>query len=636
MSNRSPRARFAVLVLLASCAPREPPEDDVGSQRLAAASCSSTFVCNANSVCGTACYEGGDPTLPCTCGDCGLCDPGAGGSGGTGGGGGFPERALVSRRWKNSAGINRCVEDVVAEFHEIPGRITAPTDKQNNGTNAVFGLGVLPDPDCCTDNTKHWQGVQRLNYESANGGTYFAVSKSGTFGGTGEPAFGLFRINWPPTTNHAGVARSSRHGINGWRTNTGWRNPNGDYGTWAYTDWEDGTWFNHIGGFQIQGDVAAVPISHLSSRGKSKVVFFDLSNALAPARFNPVGDVVDIWSEWGNVGFTKLASDNSYLVMVGDTDSAPMLIYRSAPNAVFGTNMGWRLVDRIEEPFGSFSPQNAQIITQCDGTMFVVASQKTGWQLNADTGEFYLTLHKYELFSNPYSHRWSTVAGRYVYRPDGSGANPRASGGTFISGQGQLSFYMTEYANEGPVIGAAKSVRFTMLEKVPPTNNLWYRCTGTCVAPPCAVGTTLDSSMTWYLDTANEGHDTVEPYQWIYYKWLHKWRLASGVQGCHANTARLKYDHTVDTMTFSTTKGAQHGWRFQSFNGVAPNISESSPAARCDVGVDVVGNFMDGNVHFTNCTSGWELDCWYDPDNYPDYNPASSTSPIAGSPTCGF
>lgn len=535
--------------------------------------------------------------------------------------------------------VNRCVPDMRREFQQLAQM--SNSGKGLLGSFTEFGLnGKLPDPDYGLDG-KHYQGVQRLHREVGPGlpnYTYFAVANSGHYSDEenaideDRPAgFGIIQVAWPP--------QPSRHGIGGGVTGAGRRDFGNDLATSAKVipraPGGGPPLFDHFGGFQVQGGVAAVALMRQNPRNdqpvhESQVWFIDVSepNSVRYLAGGPDGEVAGApgsyisqdWSEglihgtWGAAGMTQYLDSmgqKRWLVLVGwEHGDKDVRFYRSEPcntteDCVWGTDMRWRPGPALKpndffprKPNGARAslgsedvPQNAHLITGCDGTLYVLTGR---WSAVGKNGLGYpnKAQNRLDLFRLEFSDQpgdsddltfqgtatmvhldgadmarqpWGHAGGLAEFPHDPSF---RAGSGPFITASGQLNYYAIEWDNNN-----AGRAEIAFLEKMPPTNGVRYKChicpegtdPVTCAAGKDRIGT---SSMRWNIDTAHD--DVTGNRERITYSWEHASKLdTSSVCTEERVTQRLRYDG-------SGVQGPRwHQWSSEVYNGVLPSAQVS-------------------------------------------------------------
>ncbi len=179
---------------------------------------------------------------------------------------------------------NVCVPDAADAIHRL----------RDHGDILGFHMNGSPD----VDFSHHWQGVQRL---MGGGGRYLAVSRSLAGEGT-DVSFVIVQM---ASRNGDGVRYRSN------RLNPHWfvqfTAPPAQDRIAVTVPHQAG--FTHAGGIQALGNILSVPFERSTKidpntfeviePGASKVVFYDVSNPLAPAPLEHVVDHTDLADEAG-------------------------------------------------------------------------------------------------------------------------------------------------------------------------------------------------------------------------------------------------------------------------------------------------------------------------------------------------
>ena len=300
---------------------------------------------------------------------------------------------------------NQCVPNVQTAFNGMPG----------NFAPAAFHFGTtfrwMNDP----SNLHHNEGIVRLAHA---GGTHFAVSRY-TGEGFAEVAF----VNF-----------ASRAVFGGGRL---YGNYTGDNRYYPTNDVAEGhvtnTLYAHAGGMQALGQVVAVGLEEATMGGipTSKVVFVNAANPGSPGW---ISAEVTRDSTSGNVGMAKLG-DGTYLLMVGNYNSRQLTFYQSTGTDIFNPGV-FNTVATIANPY----PQNwqsSQLVTQCDGALFVVASGTGG------TIDGLLRVARID----PYLGYFTGVAYKTLQQSHAYG-ELGAGGGAYVAWDGKLYYYLVAPDNE--------------------------------------------------------------------------------------------------------------------------------------------------------------------------------------------
>ena len=381
--------------------------------------------------------------------------------------------------------------DVVGQFNNLSKRPDA----------LGFHKGDSPDPSRC----RHYQGIVR--YQGADDTPYFFVSRSGNIPPILAPyADNLLCLdisNQPGNLLVVKMGSRDKHGER-MRSNRIARNtetqdsiPDLDDFTVNYITFDgspanDGlAWpdYAHPGGMQIVGDVLIVPLEHPYQTGdaKGKILFIDVSDPENPKRLNNDFDVPN-YVYTGLVSVAPLANGR-YLMLVTGHENRRIWFFESLTTENNGStdlkssNLQWKYADTwtlaedgdalgAEWPTGTGAHQTLHFIRESniDGALYVAAAR------NTKSGEFfaddYLELYRFYGEENLYDDQpgaeftlqhISTKHKVTYANSDGTlftadllgepiNANFAAASGYYVSPTGELLFYATEHANNGPLL----------------------------------------------------------------------------------------------------------------------------------------------------------------------------------------
>jgi hypothetical protein len=342
---------------------------------------------------------------------------------------------------------NRCVDNVVDAMNRLGG----------HGDTLGFRLNDASDVSLF----HHWQGIQRLG---ALGGRYLAVSRSV------EDENALFVV----------VEMGSRD-ADGKRFRSNRLVPNQE------TDdtppfLEDGVIvqvprlpeFHHAGGMQALGNFLAVgversdvrdPVTHeIVEPGASLALFYDLSDPRSPRKLDTEIDHTDLANAAGALIMGRLL-DGRILVGIGRGDSAVIDFYVSGgtelEGAVFAHFDTWSKgelrTDIGDDDFGDY--QSVNLVTQCDGTLFLVGTHQNGF-----SGQDFADTFRLENGTGN-DVVITKVASRHLVCDDigEQQCNLDAAGGVYLDPEGHILVYGTEHDNDGP----GGSVKFREFRPVP-------------------------------------------------------------------------------------------------------------------------------------------------------------------------
>lgn len=335
---------------------------------------------------------------------------------------------------------NRCVPDAAASV--------------NNLRDHGDVLGFYPQGDPVTS-ANHWQGIQRL---AVGDGRYLAVSQSGS-----ARAFHVVEMGSRNTTGARLRSNRLTPGLN--YPDTG---PPGSDRVVLETALPAGMSYNHAGGMQSVGKLLAVPLEG-GSNPRGLALVYDLGNPQAPLLLN-----ASRYSDTAEAGTASLAklNDGRFLLIIGRGNANTLEFYLSRGN--IADNNPTELFDPVDIwnegelgseigdwEFGNY--QSLNLITQCDGSLFLVGTHKNALV----GGEDWVDL--FRLGTQGVSDAVITkVAKKHLYcgypSPGASSGtqlqcNLDAAGGVYVDPAGQLIVYATEHDNDGPG-GSVKMMEF--------------------------------------------------------------------------------------------------------------------------------------------------------------------------------
>jgi hypothetical protein len=331
----------------------------------------------------------------------------------------------------------------------VPNAVSAVNSLRDHGDVLGFYPGATD-----VSLSHHWQGIQRL---PVAGGRYLAVSQSGS-----NNAFTV-------------VHMESRDSGTGLRFRSNRLNPSYHYPATAPSSWDRAVLeqdlpsylpYTHSGGMQASGNILAVSLETAPSGYTGRVVLYDMSNPLAP-QLLPV-QRLGTTAEAGTASLAKLA-DGDFLLILGRADANNLEFYRSSTGDLRQSTTTFQLLDYWNEgelrssigdyEFGNY--QNLNLITQCDGTLFLAGTHQ-----NSVNGEDWIDLYR---LSEEYGSVVITkVARRHLYcgypspgytTGQNTQCNLDAAGGVYVDPGGQLIVYGTEHDNDGPS-GSVKMMEF--------------------------------------------------------------------------------------------------------------------------------------------------------------------------------
>ncbi|MDY7232897.1 hypothetical protein [Hyalangium rubrum] len=208
---------------------------------------------------------------------------------------------------------------------------------------------------------------------------------------------------------------------------------------------------------QAAGNILAVSLETSSTGQNGQVVFYDMSNPGTPVLLPPrrMGNTAAA----GTASLAKL-SDGAFLLILGQTDANNLEFYRSSSGDLTQSTTSFDPVDLWNEgelrstigdwEFGNY--QNLNLITQCDGSLFLAGTHR-----NSATSQDWIDL--YRLTDESGQMVITKVAKKHLFcsypSPGGSSGqnthcNLDAAGGVYVDPSGQLLVYGTEHDNDGP------------------------------------------------------------------------------------------------------------------------------------------------------------------------------------------
>lgn len=335
-------------------------------------------------------------------------------------------RGLTACEW-GSADCNPCVPNVQAAFADL-----AP-EGDILGFHLSSRVGEI-------SRTDHWQGIQRL---MPGQGRYLAVSRKGA-----RQAFVIVEMR---SRNAAG----GRLGAN--------RVERGSFGESSSPPAGDAVvriepqdpGFDHAGGLQALGKYLSVP---LSTSGRSRVVYYDVSNPAAPVRLHSLDHtVVNGETDIGTAGtssLTKLANGH-FLQIVGRYDSKALDFYVSSTTSMATPRFAWfttwtkgQGIDSTIDDFEWGSYQSLNLVNQCDGTLYLVGTRNSG----VPDWKDWAVLYRLDLDGASRAVSLTKVAKHHVDcgRGEVDYCNLDAAAGVYVAPDRSLVLYATEHDNDGP------------------------------------------------------------------------------------------------------------------------------------------------------------------------------------------
>ncbi|HWM90567.1 MAG TPA: hypothetical protein VN493_07355 [Thermoanaerobaculia bacterium] len=325
-----------------------------------------------------------------------------------------------------SPDCNACVNGVQSALSSL----------RDHGDILGFHMSGAADVDWIGGN--HWEGVQRL---PTAGARYLAVSRAGA-------GLAFVVVEMGSRTSSGRRFRSNRLSPNAFFHNTA--PPASDRIVWQQPN---APGFDHGGGMQAVGRVLAVPVENGTS---SRVLFFDMANPASPVPLYTLDHSnVPQPSNPGNagaVGVTRLA-DGRYLLVIAGNESASLDFYVSTTTSLLNPATQFTRFSTQASGFqGDY--QNVNLVTQCDGRIFLVGTHNDTDIPSA--GNDWACLHEVRNGAgNTVSLTSLGCKHLYCGYPTGSVGSVRhcnldASGGIYIDSAKNLVLYGVEHDNDGP------------------------------------------------------------------------------------------------------------------------------------------------------------------------------------------
>lgn len=325
-----------------------------------------------------------------------------------------PLIGYVSTRW-NAPDHNRCVPDLSKALASLntPGDLLGFRRGSGRRMDRLFA---------------HWQGIQRLPVDGAR---WLVLSRSGA-----DVGFTLVRLDSRP----AGGTRFGSNRLGGPRDPRDTPPPENDR---IIRELPAPVGHDHGGGTQVIGHVLGVPFEHGNN---SIVVFYDLSQPERPrllmAMERPDLPPPARPGRASAVGIAKLA-DGRYLLVVGERSSKILTFYVSE-GTTLDHELAFRWIGtRTGTVAGGF--QNMNLVTQCDGALFLVGTQNSGFpppSLGSDLVRWY------RLANTDDDQVGITPIGSRQLRC--RRCNFGAGAGVYVDPDGRLLLYAVEHNDAGP------------------------------------------------------------------------------------------------------------------------------------------------------------------------------------------
>ncbi len=329
--------------------------------------------------------------------------------------------------------VNRCAIDPVSSISTLP-------------TNPNYVMAYRSGSDSCSsfapttgNGMIHRQGIQRLT----RGGLNYLLVTMSTNNGT-HPGFEVIRLG----------SRSGTTGLLGGNV-TPLQYPSCADAVTRYQ--ADDSTRNHAGGFHISGEYAVVPLESSNDSTGAGFRTAQLSSPSTPSWSPMVLRQRSQTTNAGAAGMTRLSSGN-FMTLVFGNNSDDVEVFVSSSTSLPGHNGStstWISMASANTPFGGGNYQGLQLITKCDGQLFVAGTHK-------DVSTDWVDLWRVDLNAS-YVPTFTKVANRHMYCSTSNTGNTRycdfqAGAGIYVNGSGGLHLYGVEHYNDG-VSGTTRVVK---------------------------------------------------------------------------------------------------------------------------------------------------------------------------------
>jgi hypothetical protein len=329
--------------------------------------------------------------------------------------------------------VNRCAIDPVSSISTLP-------------TNPNYVMAYRSGSDSCSsfapttgNGMIHRQGIQRLT----RGGLNYLLVTMSTNNGT-HPGFEVIRLG----------SRTGTTGLLGGNV-TPLQYPSCADAVTRYQ--ADDSTRDHAGGFHISGEYAVVPLESSNDSTGAGFRTAQLSVPSTPSWSPMVLRQRSQTTNAGAAGMTRLSSGN-FMTLVFGNNSDDVEVFVSSSTSLPGHNGStstWISMASANTPFGGGNYQGLQLITKCDGQLFVAGTHK-------DVSTDWVDLWRVDLNAS-YVPTFTKVANRHMYCSTSNTGNTRycdfqAGAGIYVNGSGGLHLYGVEHYNDG-VSGTTRVVK---------------------------------------------------------------------------------------------------------------------------------------------------------------------------------
>ncbi|WP_437980915.1 hypothetical protein [Sorangium sp. So ce117] len=320
---------------------------------------------------------------------------------------------------------NRCVNDAASSINALynPNYVMA----YRSGSDAcstyapTTGTGLI-----------HHQGIQRL----ARDYNYLLVTTS--VQGDARPGFEVVRLG----------SLSNNPWLLG-RNASPSRLPSCSDAIVHYQSDDSGMPYDHSGGLQVNGEYVIVPFEKNDDQATAGFRIARLSNPLNP-QWSPLvlrtrGQTVNA----GAVSLTLLSSGRYLAFVFGhNSDDVEVFVSSEAAMPYFGSSSStWISQASVSTPFGGAEYQGLQLVTQCDGQLFVAGTHRNKW-----FDEDWVDLWRVDL-SATFVPGFTEVASRHMSCSSAATGNKRycafdAGAGIYVDPDGEILLYGVEHYND--------------------------------------------------------------------------------------------------------------------------------------------------------------------------------------------
>lgn len=370
------------------------------------------------------------------------------------------------------------VPDVESQFNALSRRPDA----------LGFSKGGSPDPSRC----RHYQGIVR--YQGPGDTPYLFVTRSGNIPDLlvdyvndllcldiGDQPGNLLVVKMDSRDKNGERMRSNRLQHN---EETADSPPPANDNTVAYFTFDGNGWpnYGHPGGMDTVGDVLAIAVEHPYNNGDPdvQIMFLDISSPEQPQQLSTFIPAAGDGVLAGLVSITPQAN-GTYLMLVTGGENKKVWFYESLPTQADGSTnlksqqLDWNLtytwtLDVDGPAVGASWPtgigpahQTLHFIREgdIDGDLYVAGARNTG--SGVFFGDDMLDLYRVQRTGNEFKLIHISTKHKVAYaNSDGTlfTADPlgepiqshfAAASGYYVSPTGELLFYATEHANNGPI-----------------------------------------------------------------------------------------------------------------------------------------------------------------------------------------